>query len=817
MIDPLAISPGRLLSQGEKCTITPTEADVVVIKKKSGPAFVEVARKQLAAGESWTWTPLECGNYLAEFSTGPKLLQRPIAVVSEGWAVCQITVGSFTSEDFAGTIHPAGISADYYVGLGRADRPSPFSLTDDRWTAYEQKFGDAIFPHVTADFAQIDPALAHRDPNWDSLKPDEIRARLLKLQEWFHKKGFQPLDRLATYTPCNALVAGCEQTGMRILHSLIPEQNWSDGEWAINHWGMPVCPFWISSEDFRKPGSRSATSVIGMTMNHYQVVLPHLTHWGDFVLSPSHFARWNRSADCGDEPVRFRQFLADSVGGWRSLSSHPFFFVAGFEFGRTFGTRLMTTYNRRGLESLIELAQDQPLAFATGRDVLAYYERHIDRFPESVFRQRDSWAGVTVNAKPAWVGDSLVVERNDYKAALIEGESSPFFYYDYTLPWKYETRDENMPDDYAAACRRELKAVWEPTRLLLEAASPLTRCVPLAVWDAEPVGSSFAVIKLPDLEDQRVVHLLEVPRGWSGKCEITLRPATPSRDMRHLDGWKIQTFGTGKNRHTYLILDRPIIDDVTVPIQLLQATRVDGATELLGQRDAGEIPLVFGPLKRWYRFWECDARDIEPPPIDSSSPVTSALLPDDFQPRIEAHAAELRQAALRRMGIAQSDILLEVLCGGNLPLGTRSRAAASDRIFPPHAKLDARESSDGVISYGPGRSFWYHPRGLHTKIRAPGFPPGSRKFSVLLNSFDPVGLDAAYHVHVGDRKLGHWRLPRSPFDEAAWFSFELSDHDFGPDGIAHLGFSTDQVQVLERWWQDRGFIAALHALWIVKA
>jgi hypothetical protein len=723
--NPLVISPGRLLRLGEACCIVAESAGTLTLKKRSGPGFSERARASLHGGEEWNWTPDECGFYLAEFSDGTETVQRSIGVVAEGWAVCQVTIGAMVGEDQAGTIHPAGLSADYYVELGRNDRPADFTLRDERWKRYERQFGDAIYPHVMADLGQIDSALSAPDPNWDSLPPEGIRARLTRLQEWCRERGYRPLNRIASYTPSNALVEACGETGMRILHSLIPEQNWSDGEWAINHWGMPNCPFWISAEDFRKPGRRHDKSVLGIAMNHYHVVLPHLTHWGDFVLSPSHFARWIRSAEPGDEPVRFRQFLEDTVGGWRSFGGHPFFFVAGFEFGRTFGTKVMTTHNRRGLESLIALAGDQPLVFATGPDVLAYYQRHLEHFPESVFRQRDSWAGVTVNHKPALVPDALIVERNAYKAALIEGEASPYFYYDYTVPWKFATRDEDAPHDFAEDCRRELAVTRAPDRLTLEAAAPLTRTVPVAIWDAAPENPPWPTTQLPLLEDGREVFLLEVPAGWSGKTGIVLRRSKTVPAVRHLDGWKIQTFGIAEKKHSYLILDRPVIEEVTVPVRLRRTARIEGAIDLPGMREAGVVPLIFGPLKRWYRFWGCDAADIEPPSLAPGDAISRALLPADGAERFAAHAAELRAAALKRLGCTEADLKLEVLCGGNLLHGTRSRAAASDRTFSPEGRFDAREFVDGAISFGPGRSFWYHPRNLHAKIYTK-IPAGGR-------------------------------------------------------------------------------------------
>jgi hypothetical protein len=812
----ITISPGRLLKLGEDCRITSTEDAELTLRKRVGSALEKITSARLAKNTPWHWRPDACGFYVAEISGGAEKLQRSIAVVNEEWAVCQITVGAFTAEDFADTLHPAGLSADYYVHPSRNDPPEIASLQDKRWPVYERQFGDAIHPHVmAADMGFIDPKFGHNDSNWDTLPLDGAKDRLRALQDWCAQNSYEPLDRIATYTPSNTLVQACSEVGIRIIHSLIPEQNWSDGEWSINHWGMPTCPFWISHEDFRKPGVRHPRSVIGMTMNHYQVTLAHLTHWGDFVLSPSHFDRWIRSAEVGPQPVRFRQFLKDVINGWDGLTSEPFFFVAGFEFGRTFGTTRMSSDNRQGIEALIALAGTEKLVFATSRDVLAYHDRHIEHFAGRAFRQRDSWAGVTVNGKQALAGDSVVVEKTDYKSATLEGELLPYFYYDYTLPWKFAARDQNAPDNYAAACGKELSVVREGTGLLtLRADHALSRPVPVVIWDATPEASPFPSRPFPALDDNRTVVLLEVPKGWSGTHQVKLQPTAALQAFQGRPGWKIQTLGLGELRHSYLILDLPVTGDVTIPIRLKKTASLDSAQEALGMQAAGILHLTFGPLKRWYRFWHCGVDDIDPPDLAARHDLP--LLPENWIADVEAHESALHAAALKKLKGGGTGVLLEVLCGGNLPLGTRSRAAAFDRVALTHSGMDAKEFGDGAISFGPGRSFWYHPRGLSFKIRA-AESEQQAGLSVLLNSFDPLGLDASYKVRAQGRDLGIWKLPASPFDEQAWFRVELTKEDFSPDGHASISLATNQVQLLHDWWKDRGFIAALHALWIEPA
>jgi hypothetical protein len=729
----LRLDPGGLLRAGESVRFIATAGGGLVLRRGLRGGFAEIARARLApagmaagrpaggeaagdrtaggevadgaaadgaaagGGEAgggtaggWAWTPPECGMWLAEFTTdGGEVLRRPFAVVTREWAVCQITIGAFTSEDFADVIHPAGVAADYYVtgfpaatvaataataataaaadaataataaaaaanatiAADAAPAPAPgatvtitaaaaadadadadasaataagaavdFTCSDPRWAGYERLHGDAIHPHVMADaFGAIAPALAHDDPNWDSLPPAQIDARLAALQAWWLARGYAPLDRVASYTPSNRLVAACARAGIGVLHSLVPGQNWSDGDWSINHWGMPTCPFWIAADDFRKAGARDGiardttvrttgpraaavrdataravardgaarTPVLGMTMNHYHLLAPHLTHWGDFALSPSHFTRWLRAADSGGESRRFRQFLADTVRGGTPVGDAPFFFVAGFEFGRTFGTAGMTAWNRAGLRRLLALARDGGrLVFATSGDVRAYHQRHVPRLAQRVFRQRDSWVGVTTNGKPGQAGDSIVLELDDYQALIREDSPLPWLYYDYRERWDFATGDPAAPRDRAAACAAALRVDISPARdrAVITAAAPLPRAIPFALWDAAPAASpapagppaenkptenkpatnalaenvpaenapappaadatrAFRVFPLAPLDDARAVTLLEAPAGWSGRAVLALRPFAPRPGRIEQGRWRLQAFG----------------------------------------------------------------------------------------------------------------------------------------------------------------------------------------------------------------------------------------------------------------------------------
>ncbi|MDF3059105.1 MAG: hypothetical protein K0R17_3320 [Rariglobus sp.] len=817
----LRLRPGGLVNRDEPVRFEAQDAGELVLRQGIVGDFKELGRVLLKAGETWVWPASDCGLFLAEFTAANgEVARRPVAVVSSEWAVCQITVGAFTAEDFSDLIHGAGLAADYYVELPKAGGAEAFTAADPRWRAFERLHGDAIHPHAMANaLGGIVPELAHDDPNWDSLPLAGIETRLRALQGWWWAQGYAELDRIATYTPSNPFIQACRATGIRVVHSLCPEQNWSDGEWAINHWGMPTAPFWIAPDDFRKAGARDAQGVLGITMNHYQVLLPHLTHWGDFVLSPSHFTRWIRAADSGGESMRFRQFLMDTVRGGTSLTGAPFFFVAGFEFGRTFGTANMTAYNRAGLGRLIELAKKERLVFATSTDVRAYHDRHVPGLAERVFRQRDNWVGVTINDKPGQAGDSVVIERGAYKALVREKANLPYFYYDYRRPWDFATGDLEAPEDFAAACAGELRVSFPtPARVLIEAAQPLLRTIPVVLWDATVTGAAFPILPVRGLDDNRTITVLEVPAGWQGRAEIALRPVDVPAGRR--DGrWTTQTFGTGVERHTYLHLDAPLIRDVIVPVALKKKARVNDAQQSLGEQTAGIHALTFGFLRSWYRFEGCGVEDLEPASdIEARLQGSDALLPSEAEAArlSQRHGEWLDAVAWAHPALRDGRPVLSLHCGAALALGTRSRAEAWDRAVAHAPGVTAREFSDGVIAFGPGQSFWYHPRGLHFRIDGLLAAGGEVDcWTVLLHTFDPLGLEVRYRVLVGaaGRKAGIWTVPVSPGALDAFFPVEISRRDFDAHGCVVFHLLADQT-ALVHWHAEGGFIAALHALWI---
>lgn len=771
--------------------------------------------------------PLQPGHYLIREIAAPGQEQeRYLAVIGDRYTVMQLTIGSFTSDNFDHPLHSVRIPGNYYVSPRQLDRDSSFR-------GYQQEYGDNIIPHVMANsLGIIDPALAQTNPNWDCLTAEEIVVRLRRLDAWWQDCGFKPLRGIATYTPSNSLIQAMKTLGWDILHSIIPEQNWSDGRWCINHWGMVNQPFYVGDDDFRKPVERSERNVLAMTMDSYHLYMPHVVHFGDNVLSPSHFLRWHRSVESGPEPERFTNFLVDYLQVARQ-HPEPFFLIAGFEFGRTFGVRSMTTHNRRGMERIIELAKNQPLVFATAADVAEYYKRFRPRPRPAVFTQRDYLAGTRIMDKPINSGPSIGMEMEDFKAVFAHLESLPYYHYDYNEKWQYAYDDMDIPADYAQHDCNVLQVRRAGPTVVITADTPLPRAVPVALWDAKIVDPKpeFAIWHPPVLDDGRHHTVLIVPTGWSGTVEITLnevsKPAIAEFCGLVHPQWRVQEIGEGERRHCFLYLEELLPAEVEIPFRVPAACRIDSREKVLGDFQAGDmITLRFDNRHSWYRFWGLTPAQIQP---DRDAVAILDRLTEESR-RFFDTAPELlrtRQVQLdnliNAMIPASQTRLFHLDCFGNCVMGERSRAVKFDRlVYRNVPAIKARELSDGGMAFNPGFNCWVHPRSLHFEID--GLTPeavGAEEVVIHLFSLSPNDQNWRYIVTLtsGEKTVFEsslpWECPKEPVPSAL-LSIPVKLRDI-VDGHLDGFVRSAQRGVLDDWFRDGGFIATLQRLIVTTA
>ncbi len=771
------------------------------------------------AGESLP--PLAPGHYMIyENNGGSAPRSRYLGVVGDYTTVMQLTVGAFTSDTFDLAAHGNRVPVNYYIG--------PNLVNDSTFRGFEQDYGDAMYPHMMPNqFGVFDPSFEQLSANWESLDKDAIIARLRKMDAYFQRAGFAPLHGFATYTPSNSLIAAMKEMGWNVLHSIIPEQNWSDGHWSINHWGMPNQPFYAANDDFRKPMRRAERNVVEMGMNCYHLYMPHVVNFGDNVLSPSHFLRWHRTVDSGAYPERFRNFLMDYLQPARRQRA-PFFLIAGFEFGRTFGVRSMTQHNRKGMEIVIELSRTMPIVFATGRDVAAYVEKFNDVHPEAVYTQRDYLAGTRIMDKPVNSGPSIGMEMADFKAVFEHLEPLPYYHYDYLETWTFAADDNDAPADYAKADRDAVRVEKTPDMLKLTANVPLQRAVPVALWDTRPARElpGFSYQYPPVLDDERTHAVLVLPKGFQGTVEQPLLrcsepPAAEFAGLRH-PAWRVQTIGEGTHKQCYLYLECRLLEPLAIDWIVPAACRIDTLEKPMGSFAAGDtVKLEFTPRRTWFRFYGLDAEDIQPSPeniavLESGIARSDKFFNDAPAQLAKAHAA-LDDWAAKQVRSGEK-VLLEVDCFGNHLYGERSRALRFDRLVRrANDKLDAREYCDGGISLGEGCSFWVHPRGMHGQITGLDSVPAPKDGVFHIYLFSRTMPDAAQdHRYIVsamsagkniELNLPSWHCPRELSPEAVC-RFDVPASAI-VDGTLGFALRADQRGVLDDWYRDRGFIAAL--------
>ncbi len=774
---------------------------------------------ELQAGEQVSG--LQPGHYLIHEETPDQGRRtRYLGIVGESYTVMQLTIGAFTGDSLDAPLHGSRVPGTYYVTLEQAEKDSSFRY-------FQREYGDDVLPHVMANnLDRVDSAYRQLDPNWETVPEAELVSRLEALRQWWEACGFEPLAGIASYTPCNALVRAMKEGGLPILHSIVPEQNWSDGKWAINHWGMPNQPFYVADDDFRKPMQRAERNVIAMGMNSYHLYMPHVVNWGDNVLSPSHYLRWHRTVESRYQPERFTNFLLDYLKAADS-SSDPFFLIAGFEFGRNFGTTSMTDHNRKGLERILEAAKEHKVVFATARDVAAYYERHHPHAPDAVWTQRDYLAGTRIMGKPINSGPSIGMEMQDYKAVFAHRENLPFYFYDYTETWSFAFNDTEAPHCHAAETRAALQVTQEEACLSIRVPQPLERPCPVAVWDAEIKNAgAFKVYAPAVLDDGRVHRVLELPKGFSGELSLELQPSSQpsSAEFEGLGHplWRVHTIGEAGRRQCILYLDVPLTEELQLPWKASKACCMDDIDRPMKQLQAGEEAILrFMPRKPWIRFWGLEYGDLAP------SPEILAMLENLCRSEGEQEdlpAIHERQDGWIREQIPEEErIVYDIDCFGYATTQEKSRAFSLDRTVVAHPDgIVAKEYADGGIAFAPGQSYWCHPRGLHLEIEnLSSYRKSGKPFKVYLCCVSLALEQWSYRVTVesGFKELPEltaiWDVPQNP-GAGSLCVLEIDPFILEEDHLA-IRLRSNQTAVLNDWFEDEGFIAALQRLVITEA
>jgi len=438
----------------------------------------------------------------------------------------------------------------------------------------------------------------------------------------------------------------------------------------------------------------------------------------------------------------------------------------------------------------------------------------------------------------------------DYKACFAHLSPLPFYHYDYTIPWHFKAADTTAPNDFASLDARSVDFKMEGAGVArmvhLAVLEPLPRPTPVCLWDAVPNDENdlkgFRVFHPPMLDDRRVHTVLELPKGWKGRLDfgIAVKSEPPKAEFGGLVTplWRVQMIGPEDRRQAYAFIDVPLLSPCTVTFTVPRDCRIDSLEKPLGAFKKGDrVDLTFGTRRTWFRFWGLAAEEIQPDAAGVKAIEKAAAEWQAFSSNREASLKEIHEkddAFFKSVVPADEKLLLDIDCFGNALFGERSRALPFDRtVYSVNGKLTAREYCDGGISYGKGKSFWMHPRGLHFNIEGLDTLdlPKTAKLRVRLCTVAEKDEDLSYSMAAksGWKKIFGFLSAQDskPSDKVIWncpktrtadglFTFDFALADVCDEGWVTVYLRTNQKQVLDDWFADKGFISRLERVVVTR-
>lgn len=454
----MTVSP-ELAKAGEKVTL---KMEALAGKRPNGvlefyPDFLATEMKETkelklawkAAGQRHGLTVYnaECplptaktGNYLLHWKCdiGGDIPEfwRTFAVIDNSYAVCMFLSTSNGVPRPASDLNRLHLPHEEWIGealvLNNVLQCAPKNWAD--WSRETRQFGMKVNPHLYGQYWVRGPI---KDPqaNFQAESPERQKAILAGYHEMLPWLGFGPIDIVSAYTMDNSFCLRAKEAGFKTIASLCPGQNFMDGPMRINHFGMPERPYFVSPEDFRKPGPGGPRGFVGVSQCARHTFLNREFNC-TYVLEPAWNEFYNEGGGRGvvDDIWMSRVYdFFDAMLQNRLSQNTPYFFNVGLEFnGRAPG---ITEGNRMLIEYAAKKAKAEPLVFATGPAVTEYYRHHFTETPETTCYLPDFFGGQTNLNKFPGYPDTLEIEGPAFQSLLRAPEILPVYHYDYLKPW----------------------------------------------------------------------------------------------------------------------------------------------------------------------------------------------------------------------------------------------------------------------------------------------------------------------------------------------------------------------------------------------
>jgi hypothetical protein len=367
----------------------------------------------------------DVGGDIAKFS-------RSYAVCDQRSAVCLFVITAPGSPHPEIDFHKLRVPFDYWEYV--FDLPSLAQAGSADWAKRSHRareFGDT--PNFLMEWYPWDTALVCREP------AEVQRLAITAVKPLVTKLGFtdRPFS-VWSYSLGNVGYRALQETGEFTVTSLCTE-NHVDGGLEINHWGKPERPYFMSSDDFRKPGPGGRDRLVALSQVQRHTYLAR-QFFCNYCIEGSCFGlaepAWSGRGEVVDELAMSRMLDGyDALFQMARWQKSPFYIATGVEFN---GARPgATEANRMGLEYAVAKARTGNVVFATSRGVAEFYHRHYNATPESTAYFHDYWAGTHQKDKPDLCPDVMTMEGSQFYALAMEGQILPECEYDYTSPWNF--------------------------------------------------------------------------------------------------------------------------------------------------------------------------------------------------------------------------------------------------------------------------------------------------------------------------------------------------------------------------------------------
>ena len=244
--------------------------------------------------------------------------------------------------------------------------------------------------------------------------------------------GFtDPVKSLYTYGFGNIPITTARSFGYNMIGAICADENNMGGD-QIQQWGCPARPYFVATDDYRKTGNGGPSGMVGLQQEERQTVECR-DYCCVYAFDPScesfmdYFAGITRTRTLNDASVTRIEDLFHCFLNAAGQTNYPHFFCCGLQGD--------APTKRQLLMNFVNDARSWPLTFATPTAVAEFYRRHYQSTPESILYLVDSYAGLTDYGKPVNYPDTMEIENGSYKAIFRKGDTLPYVYYDYSIPW----------------------------------------------------------------------------------------------------------------------------------------------------------------------------------------------------------------------------------------------------------------------------------------------------------------------------------------------------------------------------------------------